>query len=84
MSIVRRNGGMLKNTPALGNANKQYIPDIEAAAILGISVATLRRWRIIGGGPRWCKIGASVRYPVTDIHSYVAAQPGGGGTRAAA
>lgn len=56
---------------------KSNATDIEAAEFLGISPATLRRWRLVGGGPRWVKIGSSVRYP--DLNAYIAGLPGGGG-----
>jgi hypothetical protein len=34
----------------------------QAAEFLGVSVRTLQAWRVRGGGPRFCKIGRSVRY----------------------
>jgi predicted DNA-binding transcriptional regulator AlpA len=34
----------------------------QAAEFLGVSVRTLQAWRVRGGGPRYCKIGRSVRY----------------------
>lgn len=33
-----------------------------AALVLGVSVRTLQAWRVRGGGPRYTKIGRSVRY----------------------
>jgi hypothetical protein len=41
------------------------LTEAEAALVLGTSIATLRRWRWVGKGPRFMKIGACVRY---DIH----------------
>jgi len=47
---------------------------------LGVSVETLRAWRRLGRGPRYRKIGGRcVRYSVTDLESFVEAQPTGGG-----
>jgi hypothetical protein len=37
----------------------------------GISVATLRRWRWLGSGPVFLKIGASVRYRRADLEAYL-------------
>jgi hypothetical protein len=34
----------------------------QAAEFLGVSVRTLQAWRVRGGGPRYCKIGRSVRF----------------------
>lgn len=53
--------------------------DNEAAEFLGISVSTIRRWRLNGSGPRWIRIGTSIRYPLADLESYVATLPSGGG-----
>jgi len=54
--------------------------DIEAAEYLGVSVSTVRRWRLTGGGPRWIRIGASsIRYTLADLEAYVASRPSGGG-----
>ena len=53
--------------------------DIKVAEYLGVSTSTVRRWRLIGGGPRWVRIGASIRYPLSDLEGYVAGLPSGGG-----
>lgn len=53
--------------------------DVEVAVSLGISVSKVRRWRLTGGGPRWVRIGGCVRYPVADLHDYMARLPSGGG-----
>jgi hypothetical protein len=41
------------------------------AAVLGLSAKTLRRWRWLGKGPRYHKIGAAVRYADEDIASFL-------------
>ena len=43
----------------------------EVALQLGLAVATLRRWRWAGRGPRFVKIGAAVRYAPGDLAAYV-------------
>ena len=43
----------------------------EAADILNVKVATLRRWRWAGKGPRFRKIGGAVRYSVEDLKSFI-------------
>lgn len=49
------------------------ISDGELAAILGLSVITLRNWRCTGRGPRWVKIGArAVRYRREDVAQFIA------------
>jgi hypothetical protein len=49
-----------------------------AAAFLGVSVATIRRWRLLGMGPRYRKIVGSVRYAVSDLDQWLSACPTGG------
>ena len=44
-----------------------------AAKVLCVKVATLRRWRWAGKGPRFRKIGGAVRYALSDLQAYVEA-----------
>ena len=44
----------------------------EVAEILNMEVSTLRRWRWAGDGPRFIKIGASVRYDPQTLKDYLA------------
>jgi hypothetical protein len=54
--------------------------EFEAAAVLGLSAKTLRRLRMENRPPRYRKLnGVTIRYQVSDLHSYLAAQPTGGG-----
>ena len=54
--------------------------DHEVAGTLGVSVATVRRWRLLGTGPRWIRIGgAAIRYRPEDVKAYLDARPSGGG-----
>lgn len=58
----------------------------QAAEYLGLSAATLNRWRSerAGQGPRWLKLGGAVRYNPADLEAYVAASacsPERGGAR---
>ena len=41
-----------------------------AAKILGISRKTLEKWRVVGGGPRYRKLGRLVRYAEDDLHEW--------------
>lgn len=49
----------------------RLIDEHEAAARLGLSVMTLRRWRWARKGVSWVKIGFSVRYDPSDISAFV-------------
>jgi hypothetical protein len=37
---------------------------------LGVSVRTLERWRWLGMGPRFMKVGGRVRYRIADIEAF--------------
>jgi len=45
----------------------------EAARILGLSVATLRAWRLKARGPRFVRFARAVRYLEADIAQYMSA-----------
>lgn len=44
----------------------------EAARRLGVSSSTLAKARLTGAGPRFVKIGASVRYRACDLDAFAA------------
>ena len=44
----------------------------QLAAQFNISVATVRRWRLLRQGPKWLKLGsAAVRYRPEDVQAYL-------------
>lgn len=43
-----------------------------AAELCGISQMTMRKWRTMGEGPRFVKLGRSVRYRQEDILTFIA------------
>ena len=43
-----------------------------AAAIIGCSIALMRKWRRFGDGPRYCKLGRLVRYKQADSDNFLA------------
>jgi len=46
--------------------------------MLGISIASLRRWRLLRKGPKYVKVGAAVRYLPVDLTAWIASRPTGG------
>jgi hypothetical protein len=68
---------LLEETP-------QLLTESELADILRISVAALRKWRVIGRGPQFIKIGPLVRYRAGDVQVWLESRPGGGEQRRAA
>lgn len=49
----------------------RHLTDVEVAAELGVSVRTVRGWRMRGGGPKYRRIGRSVRYPVSELERWL-------------
>ena len=43
----------------------------QAAGRLCLAVRTLQKWRVTGGGPRFVKLGRSVRYRQSDLDQWV-------------
>jgi predicted DNA-binding transcriptional regulator AlpA len=62
----------------LPNTQAHLLNEYQVAAILGVSVATVRRWRLLRQGPKYLKIGAAVRYKHQDLDSWLASRPTGG------
>lgn len=56
----------------------QLLNEHQIARTLGLSVATVRRWRLYGRGPRFIKVGASIRYEQQAFEQWLASRPSGG------
>ncbi len=54
----------------------------DVARITGLSVASVRRWRLLRQGPKYLKIGAAVRYKPEDVSAWLESRPSGGGHQA--
>jgi excisionase family DNA binding protein len=57
-------------TPANDLARTAYTTP-EAAAYLGLAVSTLNKWRCYGSGPKFLKLGRSVRYRRSELDQFV-------------
>ncbi len=55
------------------NDSVYLIGERGAAERLGLAVATLRRWRWVGRGPRFVKVGGAVRYDPADLDAFIEA-----------
>lgn len=51
----------------------------DVARITGLSVASVRRWRLLRQGPKYIKIGAAVRYRPEAVAAWLESRPSGGG-----
>jgi predicted DNA-binding transcriptional regulator AlpA len=50
----------------------QLLNEHAVAQLLGVSVATVRRWRLLRQGPKFIRVGAaSVRYRPEDLTAYI-------------
>jgi predicted DNA-binding transcriptional regulator AlpA len=54
----------------LPNKLVYLLNEFAVAEMLGISVATVRRWRLLRSGPKYVKIGAAVRYRLEDLTAW--------------
>lgn len=54
-------------------ATSEPMTEVEAAARLGLKVATLRAWRHRGRGPAFVRLGRAIRYLATDVDEFLRA-----------
>jgi predicted DNA-binding transcriptional regulator AlpA len=60
---------------ALSDPLQQLLTERDVARITGLSVATMRRWRLLRQGPTYIKIGAAVRYKPEDVAAWLDSRP---------
>jgi len=73
---------VVPSTPPNTTLVDAYLNDRATADLIGVSVATLRRWRLIRSGPPFRKIGRLVRYSRVEVLAWVDAQrPTSAGSR---
>ena len=63
---------------ATPNPLETLLTEHDVARVTGLSVATVRRWRLLRQGPKYIKIGAAVRYKPADISAWLESRPAGG------
>jgi predicted DNA-binding transcriptional regulator AlpA len=64
---------------AISNALASLLNEHDVARLTGLSVASVRRWRLLRQGPRYLKISSAVRYRRKDIQAWLDSRPAGGG-----
>jgi excisionase family DNA binding protein len=57
----------------MSDHHSQALTEHDVAKQLGLSVATLRAWRLKGKGPRFVRFGRAVRYLAADVERFVEA-----------
>jgi predicted DNA-binding transcriptional regulator AlpA len=56
----------------------RLLNDHQVAELLSVSVATVRRWRMLGQGPRFLKVGTLCKYRAEDIDQWLDSRCAGG------
>ena len=69
-------------TETVSHPLEQLLTEHDVARLLSVSVATIRRRRLLGQPPTWKKIGASVRYSPQSVSGFLESLPSGGGREA--
>ncbi len=63
----------------INNTLETLLNEHQVAHLIGLSVASVRRWRLLRQGPTYIKIGAAVRYKPADVSAWLDSRPIGGG-----
>jgi predicted DNA-binding transcriptional regulator AlpA len=58
---------------------RRFMNEVELAAMIGVGIRTLQRWRLEDRGPKFRKLGGAVRYDSCDVDSWILSCPAGGG-----
>jgi len=61
------------SVPSIVTAATEPLTEGEAAARLGLKIATLRAWRHQRRGPTFLRLGRAIRYLSTDLDEFVQA-----------
>lgn len=63
----------------VNNTIENLLNEHDVARITGLSIASVRRWRLLRIGPKFIKIGSAVRYRADDVTAWISSRPSGGG-----
>lgn len=55
-------------------AKENYLNTEQTAKLIGIRKRTLDRWRFVGQGPVFLKLGGRVLYRESDVHAWAASK----------
>jgi predicted DNA-binding transcriptional regulator AlpA len=66
------------NDGTVSRVNAGLLNESDVARITRMSLASVRRWRLVGDGPRFLKINSAVRYRPTDLEAWLQTRPSGG------
>lgn len=63
---------MMSTSPTL-DPSAAMLNEQQVAQHIGLTVHALQRWRVKGGGPLFSKLGSAVRYRLSDVDAWIAA-----------
>jgi predicted DNA-binding transcriptional regulator AlpA len=63
---------------ALSDPLQELLTEHDVARVTCLSVASIRRWRLLRQGPKYLKIGAAVRYKPANLAAWLESRPTGG------
>jgi len=55
----------------LETSDTERLNNAQAAAYLGLKIATLNKWRVYGDGPPFIKVGRLIQYRKSDLDTYL-------------
>jgi predicted DNA-binding transcriptional regulator AlpA len=61
------------------NTLDSLLSEHDVARVIGLSVASVRRWRLLRQGPKFLKLHSAVRYRAEDLKAWLESRPSGGG-----
>ena len=60
------------------NTLENLLNERDIARLTGLSLASVRRWRLLKQGPKFLKLNAAVRYRPEDLKAWLESRPTGG------
>ena len=73
-TVEPRHPTPVASPPAPPREAAAFIGENRVAELIGISVATVRRWRMLRTGPPFRKIGSAVRYSRAELEAWLEIQ----------
>lgn len=73
-----QNSQICNQNPSCDEKLETLLTEHEVARLVGMSVAAIRRWRLLNSGPPYIKLNHSVRYDPAALRSWLASRPTGG------